>query len=371
MTKIDERSAGFIIYKESTEHTHFLLLRNGKLWGFPKGHIEYNESPLRAALRETKEEANITVKTIIPEFKVSNIYKMKWDFTKQKPLLKPRLKDVTFFLGESSKYGVTLSEEHNAWKWCTLNEALQLLKFKTQKDNIKRAHTKIKTMVERVDIMPGGLGDKKTADDVDKQQLQMGISVETEHTTDPKIAMEIALDHLTEDPEYYTKLDAIEEKLDYRPLDPFVTKAWALFASTIYEPYLAKTGSLAELNSKYQKISKKLPTKFKPYIDYFYEYKKDAMGIKENVNEGLDKKIENIKFQIHFLSRNLAYQFIPKTSEDLDLIGDKAKLYDILTKYVKTKTKIDATPDYNNPAAGFVIKLYPSDFDKHMEKMVR
>lgn len=38
------------------------------------------------------------------------------------------------------------------------------------------------------------------------QQLDMGIKVELEHTSDRKIAREIALDHLSEDPNYYTKL---------------------------------------------------------------------------------------------------------------------------------------------------------------------
>jgi hypothetical protein len=41
---------------------------------------------------------------------------------------------------------------------------------------------------------------------VDAKQLEMGIKVEMEHTTDPNVAEKIARDHLAEDPEYYTKL---------------------------------------------------------------------------------------------------------------------------------------------------------------------
>jgi hypothetical protein len=41
---------------------------------------------------------------------------------------------------------------------------------------------------------------------VDRNELQKGIKVEKEHTTDEKIAAKIALDHLSEDPKYYTKL---------------------------------------------------------------------------------------------------------------------------------------------------------------------
>ena len=41
-------------------------------------------------------------------------------------------------------------------------------------------------------------------------QLKKGVKVEAEHTTDFDIAMEIALDHINEDPTYYDKLNFIE-----------------------------------------------------------------------------------------------------------------------------------------------------------------
>jgi len=37
-------------------------------------------------------------------------------------------------------------------------------------------------------------------------QLRMGIKVELEHTNDDAMAIEIALDHLLEKPDYYTRL---------------------------------------------------------------------------------------------------------------------------------------------------------------------
>lgn len=45
--------------------------------------------------------------------------------------------------------------------------------------------------------------------EIDKQ-LAMGIKVEKEHTSDDKIAREIALDHLRELPDYYTQLKKTE-----------------------------------------------------------------------------------------------------------------------------------------------------------------
>ena len=48
--------------------------------------------------------------------------------------------------------------------------------------------------------------------DLLKKELEMGIKVEMEHTKDKKKAKEIAMDHLFEDPKYYTKLKKIENK---------------------------------------------------------------------------------------------------------------------------------------------------------------
>jgi hypothetical protein len=43
-------------------------------------------------------------------------------------------------------------------------------------------------------------------------QLRKGIKVEQEHTGDVALAREIALDHLNEFPDYYTRLDKAEKK---------------------------------------------------------------------------------------------------------------------------------------------------------------
>jgi hypothetical protein len=56
------------------------------------------------------------------------------------------------------------------------------------------------------DLLPGGKGDNLSPKDVDRNELKMGIKHEMEHTKNPKIAAEIALDHLSEDPHYYTHL---------------------------------------------------------------------------------------------------------------------------------------------------------------------
>lgn len=67
-----------------------------------------------------------------------------------------------------------------------------------------------------IDQVPGGLGDKKVPSDFDPQQIAKGQKVEMEHTTDPLVALEIAVDHLTEDPLYYDKLEKIEKHARFR-----------------------------------------------------------------------------------------------------------------------------------------------------------
>jgi hypothetical protein len=53
------------------------------------------------------------------------------------------------------------------------------------------------------DNIEGGLADDKTPDEFDPKQILLGMEVELEHTNDPREALEIAMDHLVEDPEYY------------------------------------------------------------------------------------------------------------------------------------------------------------------------
>jgi len=50
----------------------------------------------------------------------------------------------------------------------------------------------------------------------DKKQLQIGIKIEMEHTTDPEVAKAIAKDHLYEYEDYYTELLEMERRLEER-----------------------------------------------------------------------------------------------------------------------------------------------------------
>lgn len=70
--------------------------------------------------------------------------------------------------------------------------------------------------------------------DVDPKELQKGIEVEMEHTDDPVKAEQIALDHLAEDPQYYTKLATIEPE---HSGDPTLTGHMAKLAKDLANPF--------------------------------------------------------------------------------------------------------------------------------------
>jgi len=59
--------------------------------------------------------------------------------------------------------------------------------------------------------LPGGRAAGRRPAQFDPVQLRRGMRVEMEHTRDPNIAMEIAMDHLIEDPRYYHKLALIHQ----------------------------------------------------------------------------------------------------------------------------------------------------------------
>lgn len=68
----------------------------------------------------------------------------------------------------------------------------------------------------------GGKADKVSIEDIAKKfnvsiqklnkELNMGIKVEMEHTKSKSTAKDIAMDHLTEMPDYYTRLASMEDK---------------------------------------------------------------------------------------------------------------------------------------------------------------
>jgi hypothetical protein len=84
--------------------------------------------------------------------------------------------------------------------------------------------------VKRKELIIGGLADNKPDSLFDKKQLAAGIKVEMEHTNNPKLAKEIAKDHLTEDKQYYTHLAEMEKKHQKK----YMANSWRILSSKMY-----------------------------------------------------------------------------------------------------------------------------------------
>jgi hypothetical protein len=111
-------------------------------------------------------------------------------------------------------YGTLNAEQTGLAKAVVTGNAERSLVARDLKTEYERL---LVAMTPTPDLLPGGLADKGPPSHVDPKQIQKGIETEQEHTDDPAIAREIALDHLTEDPRYYDKLEAMEEGLAATP----------------------------------------------------------------------------------------------------------------------------------------------------------
>ena len=132
-----ENSCGAIVFNENTEKILLVKMHNGN-WGFPKGHIEKDETKEETAIREVLEETNVRIK-IIPDFEREIKY-----IPNEKTI-----KKVTIFMGITQDEEVTIdTSEIEDFKWCTYEEALKLVTYKLQKDvleNARKSFVKLKT----------------------------------------------------------------------------------------------------------------------------------------------------------------------------------------------------------------------------------
>jgi bis(5'-nucleosidyl)-tetraphosphatase len=125
-----ESSAGAVIFFQKGKKREYLLLNYlGGHWGFPKGHIELNENPIKTAIREIKEETGLDVKIISGfERKITYSFRHKVEFI---------IKDVIFYLAKAKSQKVRLSKEHKGYVWLPYKLAYNLITY--EKDIIKSA----------------------------------------------------------------------------------------------------------------------------------------------------------------------------------------------------------------------------------------
>ncbi|MDD3554051.1 MAG: NUDIX domain-containing protein [Deltaproteobacteria bacterium] len=115
-------SAGVVIVRQEDGQWHYLLLRAYSYWDFPKGMVEQGEEPIKAAMREVREETGIT----------DLQFRWGYDYRDTPPYNKGKI--ARYYLAETHTKEVQLlinpaigRAEHEEYRWLSYDEAIKLL----------------------------------------------------------------------------------------------------------------------------------------------------------------------------------------------------------------------------------------------------
>ncbi len=130
-----EKSCGGIIALLKDNEKKFLVIKQRSgYYGFPKGHVENQETEEETALREVYEEVGLKPK-IIDGFRESLDYQVK----------KGVMKEAVFFLMETDNENVVHNEkEVLRYMWLDYKAAWKRITFEEEKEAFLRAYEYLK-----------------------------------------------------------------------------------------------------------------------------------------------------------------------------------------------------------------------------------
>ena len=132
MVKMETRVIDAYVYRKTSEGIKYLILKRAKtkiyehLWQGVAGKIEKGEKAWEAAIRELKEETNLTPVMMFIADHISSFYEKHGD----------RINFVPVFGVEVDSGDVLISNEHCEFKWVEFETALSHLVWNGQKKGI-------------------------------------------------------------------------------------------------------------------------------------------------------------------------------------------------------------------------------------------
>ncbi|MDD3612347.1 MAG: NUDIX domain-containing protein [Clostridia bacterium] len=131
-----EISCGAVVYTRKNDNILYVIVKSTEgYFGFPKGHMEKNETEEQTAIREIFEETGLKV-NIIPGFKTINEYPI--------PHKEVAIKRVIYFLAEYDNQNIRYQKDELLGAYLmTYEEAISLFQF----DNLKKVLDKARDFI--------------------------------------------------------------------------------------------------------------------------------------------------------------------------------------------------------------------------------
>lgn len=128
------------MYRMEGGRAVFLIIRDSyKNWGFPKGHLEADEPPALAAIREVQEETGLDDLSLRGE-----IDTIDWYFRFRGRLIH---KVCHFYLMESASAETSPQREEGitACRWAPMPDAMQSISYANARTVLERAATMVES----------------------------------------------------------------------------------------------------------------------------------------------------------------------------------------------------------------------------------
>ena len=129
-----EKSCGAVVFTRVDGEIRYLLIKSlTGTYGFPKGHVEENETEQETAKREVLEETSLHVE-LLNDFREEDTYSFKFN-------CEIRMKHIVYFLARfSDQIPVAQETELNSIHLMDYESALSSLQFKSSKRILTAAH---------------------------------------------------------------------------------------------------------------------------------------------------------------------------------------------------------------------------------------